>query len=132
MTAGDDVRRRERAFYDREAAERAPAEPPRPPDDYDRSLIAALQPLEGRRVLELGCGRGDLTLQLLDAGAEVTAVDPDGRVTYVHRGEERIAAGARVLGGVAPAVLDRLCPGSAPARLLRARTGEGEFGCALS
>jgi phytoene dehydrogenase-like protein len=53
-------------------------------------------------------------------GAEVTAVDPDGRVTYVHRGEERIAAGARVLGGVAPAVLDRLCPGSAPARLLRA------------
>ncbi|MDT7579140.1 MAG: hypothetical protein QOK35_404, partial [Pseudonocardiales bacterium] len=47
-------------------------------------------------------------------GAEVTAVDPDGRVTYVHEGEERTAVGAWVLAGVAPAVLDRLCPGSAP------------------
>ena len=47
-------------------------------------------------------------------GAEVTAIDPDGRVTYVHGGVERTAAGTRVLAGVAPAVLDRLCPGSAP------------------
>jgi phytoene dehydrogenase-like protein len=45
-------------------------------------------------------------------GAEVTAVDPDGRVTYVRGGEERTATGHRVLGGVAPMVLERLCPGS--------------------
>ncbi len=50
-------------------------------------------------------------------GAEVTAVDPDGRVTFTHGGEERSATGRWVLGGVAPAVLDRLCSGpvSAPA-----------------
>ena len=47
-------------------------------------------------------------------GAEVTAIDPGGRVTYVRGGAERTAAGAWVLAGVAPAVLDRLCPGSAP------------------
>jgi phytoene dehydrogenase-like protein len=47
-------------------------------------------------------------------GAEVTAVDPDGRVTYVHGGEERTARGSRVLAGVAPWVLDQLCPGACP------------------
>jgi phytoene dehydrogenase-like protein len=46
--------------------------------------------------------------------AEVTAVDPDGRVTYRHRDEERTAHGARVLAGVAPWTLERLCPGSCP------------------
>lgn len=47
-------------------------------------------------------------------GAAVTAVDPGGRVTYVEGEEERTVTGARVLANVAPAVLERLCPGSAP------------------
>ncbi len=47
-------------------------------------------------------------------GAEVTAIDPAGRVTYTHRGEERTARGDRVLAGVAPWVLERLCPGACP------------------
>lgn len=47
-------------------------------------------------------------------GAEVTAIDPAGRVTYTHRGEERTAHGDRVLAGVAPWVLERLCPGACP------------------
>jgi SAM-dependent methyltransferase len=68
----EDVRRRERDFYDRQAAA---APPPRAPDEYDRALLAALGPVEGLRVLELGCGRGDLTLELLRRRAEVVAVD---------------------------------------------------------
>jgi phytoene dehydrogenase-like protein len=47
-------------------------------------------------------------------GAEVTAIDPAGRVTYTGRGEERTAHGDRVLAGVAPWVLERLCPGACP------------------
>ena len=47
-------------------------------------------------------------------GAEVTAIDPAGRVTYTGRGEERTARGDRVLAGVAPWVLERLCPGACP------------------
>jgi phytoene dehydrogenase-like protein len=47
-------------------------------------------------------------------GAEVTAVDPDGVVTYVLGGAECTARGSRVLAGVAPWVLDQLCPGACP------------------
>ena len=47
-------------------------------------------------------------------GAEVTAIDPAGRVAYTHRGEERTAHADRVLAGVAPWVLERLCPGACP------------------
>jgi ubiquinone/menaquinone biosynthesis C-methylase UbiE len=62
---------RESAFYDAEAATRAP----RGPDAYDAALLAALGPLEGRRVLELGCGAGDLSAELVRRGAELTALD---------------------------------------------------------
>ncbi|MFC0680235.1 phytoene desaturase family protein [Lysobacter korlensis] len=41
-------------------------------------------------------------------GAEVTRVTPDGEVTYVVDGDERVAFGAHLLANVAPAVLDRL------------------------
>jgi phytoene dehydrogenase-like protein len=47
-------------------------------------------------------------------GAEVTAVDPAGRVAYTQGGEERTVHGARVLAGVAPWTLERLCPGACP------------------
>jgi phytoene dehydrogenase-like protein len=50
----------------------------------------------------------------LVTGAEVTAIDPDGRVTYLHAGEERTARGSRVLAGVAPWTLEQLCPGACP------------------
>ena len=35
-------------------------------------------------------------------GAEVTSIDPEGRVAYTHGGEERSARAFRVLAGVAP------------------------------
>ena len=47
-------------------------------------------------------------------GAEVTSIDPDGRVAYTHGGEERSARAFRVLAGVAPWLLERLCPGTCP------------------
>ncbi len=64
-------RERERAFYDAEAAARAPGAP----DRYDAALLDALGPVEGAAVLELGCGAGDLSLELLRRGARLTAVD---------------------------------------------------------
>jgi SAM-dependent methyltransferase len=72
----DPVQARERAFYDAQAASvRAEDLPPRPPDAFERSLLDALGPVEGLRVLELGCGTGDLTLELLRRGARLTALD---------------------------------------------------------
>jgi 2-polyprenyl-3-methyl-5-hydroxy-6-metoxy-1,4-benzoquinol methylase len=38
-------------------------------------LMDVLSPLAGQKVLELGCGRGDLAVFLAKQGAEVTAVD---------------------------------------------------------
>lgn len=46
------------------------------PDIDDDSLLRLLGPLEGRRVLELGCGTGWAGVSLAEAGARVTAVDP--------------------------------------------------------
>jgi ubiquinone/menaquinone biosynthesis C-methylase UbiE len=62
---------RERAFYDAEAAARRPGEP----DSYDAALLEALGPVAGLQVLELGCGAGDLSVQLLGRGARLTALD---------------------------------------------------------
>ena len=86
MASGDEVRQRERAFYDRQAAALGPAEPPRPPDEYDLALLEALGPLPGLRVLELGCGRGNLTLELLQRGADVVALDLSAAMVDLARG----------------------------------------------
>ena len=50
----------------------------------------------------------------LVTGAEVTAITPDGEVTYRRHDEEHVLAADWVLSGVAPAVLDRLL-GEVPA-----------------
>lgn len=55
-------------------------------DDYDQSGVAFFQPIadrltdlldvrRGERALDVGCGRGAVTRRLVDAGAEVTAID---------------------------------------------------------
>lgn len=41
----------------------------------NRELAALLEPLAGRRILELGCGRGEFSAWLARGGARVTAVD---------------------------------------------------------
>lgn len=43
--------------------------------DMYRALLARLRPLEGRRVLDAGCGMGVLARRLAREGARVTAVD---------------------------------------------------------
>jgi len=77
---------RERVFHDQLAAaldpERMPAAPPGP---LDAALLATARVQAGMRVLELGCGSGDLTLALLGIGAEVTAVDLSGAMIDVAR-----------------------------------------------
>jgi len=72
-------------------------------------------------------GMGNVTAELqraardaravLVTGADVVAVMADGRdaeVTYRRHGSEQVVAGAHVLAGVAPAVLDRLRGRAAP------------------
>ena len=43
--------------------------------DTYRALLARLQPITGRRILDAGCGRGLLARRLASEGALVTAVD---------------------------------------------------------
>lgn len=43
--------------------------------EQGRALIEMLAPSEGMSVLDLGCGDGELTKELLDAGCEVMGVD---------------------------------------------------------
>jgi SAM-dependent methyltransferase len=77
-------------------------------DDYDAgrptypaSLYAALPPLAGRRVLELGAGTGLATTGLLDAGADVVATDRGprmlARLHEVHPSAEVAVARAEAL-----------------------------------
>ena len=94
--SGEGPRARERRFYDRVAGGLAPEDMGRPrPDPYAGSLLEALGPLRGRRVLEAGSGTGDLSLELLERGAELTALDVSpGMVEVARRRAGRLFPGA--------------------------------------
>jgi SAM-dependent methyltransferase len=94
---------REAAFHDRLAADAA-LRPPSDPDWWEASLLEAARPLEGKRVLELGCGDGDLTLHLVAAGAQVSALDVSvGMVELARSRVARFRPEAEVELVVAPA-----------------------------
>jgi ubiquinone/menaquinone biosynthesis C-methylase UbiE len=83
---GSPVRAREAAHHDRLASALDPASmPPREPDRLEQMLFASIGDVTGLRVLELGCGDGDITLQLLDRGASVVAIDISPRTVEVAR-----------------------------------------------
>ena len=105
----DDVLDRERAFFDEYADDLDPSQmPPREYEAYESrfedALIEQVGDPAGMRILDLGCGTGDLTLRLLQRGAAVTALDLSP--TAVRVAEERAklfvpGADARFLTGTA-------------------------------
>lgn len=44
---------------------------------YGESLLELLQPQPGERILDLGCGTGQLTAKIAEVGAEVVGMDAD-------------------------------------------------------
>lgn len=90
-----EIQSRERAFYDAQVSERGEPGPPRPPDPFEAALLDALGPVDGLSVLELGCGTGDLSLELLRRGARLTALDlSPASVELVRERAERFLPGA--------------------------------------
>lgn len=43
--------------------------------EYGKDVIELLRPLQGERILDLGCGTGDLTKEISKSGAYVTGMD---------------------------------------------------------
>jgi ubiquinone/menaquinone biosynthesis C-methylase UbiE len=82
---------REAAFHDALVQTLDPATaPPGPPDSWERAILGALGPLNGRDVLDYGCGDGSLSIQLADAGAaRVTGIDVS--TASIHFARERAA-----------------------------------------
>jgi trans-aconitate methyltransferase len=64
--------------------------------DLGRELVDWLDPKPGERVLDLGCGDGALTVQLVERGARVTAVDASPSMIEASR---RLGLDARVVDG---------------------------------
>ena len=75
-----------------------------------RSLISTLHVQRGHRVLELGCGSGQVTEQLVATGAEVTAVDalPAMLERAAQRAPQAKFVEADITGLDAPGPFDRV------------------------
>jgi SAM-dependent methyltransferase len=71
------VAAREQAFWDGHVASREQilAEYRRGPDPNTALMLDAVEPLEGRRVLDFACGAGLTSAWLADRGAAVTGID---------------------------------------------------------
>jgi SAM-dependent methyltransferase len=62
-----------------------------------RAVIEALGPLEGRRILDLGCGKGRFASHLKEAGAGVIGLDLSAAMLAGASGLDRVKASARRL-----------------------------------
>lgn len=70
----DDHLQRERDFFDRSSTEQFEAEAP-PPTEHMRTLFGLLGSVEGQRVLDCGCGSGELANALAGSAERVAAFD---------------------------------------------------------
>ena len=61
------------------------------------AVLAALGPLHGRRVLDLGCGKGRFAAHLAKAGAEVVGLDVSAAMLAGANGLDRVRASAKRL-----------------------------------
>lgn len=69
-----------------------------PPSEDTLLLLECLEDVEGRSVLEMGCGTGIIALHCASAGAEVTAVDVNPRAVACARANaERNGMSVKVL-----------------------------------
>lgn len=75
--SGEDVGAREQAFWDEHVPELeyCVSEYEAGPDPNTREMLAAVEPLQGRRVLDFACGSGVTAAFLAQRGAIVTAID---------------------------------------------------------
>lgn len=91
-------------FHDDLAAELDPATMPATPlADLDAAMLAEAGVGPGTRVLDLGCGSGDLTLHLVATGAEVAALDlSPGMIDVARRRVELFGEGATATFVAAP------------------------------
>ena len=105
---------REREAHDAMAAELDPARMPRGTGGpHAQVILDNAQVRPGSRVLDVGCGTGDLTLELLSREARVTALDVSpGMVEVARKRAERFYPGAEFEGIAAPAEEAPLEPGS--------------------
>jgi len=100
-----ELHRSEAEFHDALALDLEPEQmPPAAPDHLEEALYRMAGDLADRTVLELGCGKGDITLHLLASGAAVTALDLSSRMLEVaRRRSARFFPGAAVRFVRAPA-----------------------------
>lgn len=83
-------RRREREFFDASSASQFHTEAP-PPNEHVQMLLSLLGPVGGLRILDCGCGAGDLALMLAERGAHVTGFDLSSEsIKLMHARAERI------------------------------------------
>ena len=71
-------------FEDRSIAEAYHTRPPYPAAMFD--LLAGLLPAAAPRLLDLGCGTGEITLHMRGRVAEIDAIDPSAAMLAVARG----------------------------------------------
>lgn len=98
---------RERAFHDELATHLDPAAMPVAPlESLDAAVLQHAEIGPGMRVLDLGCGSGDLTLHLISTGADVTALDLSPGMVDIARRRVALHGGGGQARFVAAAVED--------------------------
>ena len=105
---------REAQFHDAKVASmEIVASPPACPDPWVAAMLQRAGDVRAKRVLELGCGTGDLAIQLACAGANLTVLDVSRRsVEMTCARVNRFADGASIKATVAPAEATTLATSS--------------------